>query len=42
MYVYYDSFWVEAASPVASVGQFDGGTPTSNFGGIAPIDAGGV
>lgn len=41
-YVYYDSYWVESAAPVASVGQLDGGLPTTNYGGIAPIDAGGV
>lgn len=41
-YVYYDSYWVESAAPVASVGQYDGGTPTTNFGGIAAINAGGV
>ena len=41
-YVYYDSFWVEAAAPVAAVGQFDGGLPSTTYGGIAPIDGGSV
>ena len=42
MYVYYDSFWVEAGSPVTSVGVLDGGLPNSTYGGIASINAGGV
>lgn len=42
LFIYYDSYWVEASSPVASVGQFDGGTPSTNYGGIPSIDAGGV
>lgn len=42
MYVYYDSYWVEASSPVSAVGQLDGGGPFTNYGGIAPINAGGI
>lgn len=42
MYVYYDSYWVEAAAPVAAVGQLDGGNPFTNYGGIASINAGGI
>lgn len=41
-FIYYDSYWVEASSPVAAVGLFDGGLSDSTYGGIAPIDAGGV
>ena len=42
MYVYYDSYWIESGSPVTSVGLLDGGLPSSTYGGIASIDAGGV
>jgi hypothetical protein len=42
MFVYYDNFWVEASSPVAAIGQLDGGLANSTYGGIAPIDAGEV
>lgn len=41
MYVYYDSYWIESGSPVTSVGLLDGGLPSSTYGGIASIDAGG-
>jgi hypothetical protein len=41
-YVYYDSYWVEAAAPVAAVGQFDGGMPSTTYGGTVPVDGGSV
>lgn len=42
MFIYYDSYWVEAAAPVSAVGLLDGGSASSTYGGISPIDAGGV
>ena len=42
MYVYYDSYWIESGSPVTSVGLLDGGLPSSTYGGITSIDAGGI
>jgi len=43
IYVYYDSYWVEIGSAsTAAVGQLDGGLPTSTYGGVPAIDAGGV
>jgi len=44
LYVYYDSFWVDISD--GGGGAFylnaDGGTPTSVYGGISPIDGGTV
>jgi hypothetical protein len=53
LYIYYDTFWVQAVTATAGadgapgadgalVANIDGGTPTSNYIGIASIDAGGV
>jgi hypothetical protein len=46
-YIYYDSFWVELTPAIAgkdgeALANIDGGTPSTNYTGINPIDAGGV
>jgi len=43
-YIYYDSFWVPLSPAQAgeSFVNLDGGTPSTNYGGIQTIDAGGV
>jgi hypothetical protein len=50
LFIYYDSFWVEAAPQLAgpagadgeAFNNVDGGEPGTNYTGIEPIDAGGV
>jgi hypothetical protein len=43
-YIYYDSFWVPLSPAQAgeSFVNLDGGTPSTTYGGIQTIDAGGV
>ena len=43
-YIYYDGFWVELSEGKQgeSFANLDGGTPSTNYGGVQTIDAGGV
>lgn len=42
-YLYYDSYWVEiGAATLDPIGNYDGGTPATIFGGVSGLDGGGV
>ena len=39
-FVYYDNYWVEQGSEITTIGNLDGGFPSSTYGGMTLIDAG--